>query len=335
MSLGLAGFHTGVAIAKQTGAGTVATTGFVFLPAEDADSLDYGQSYIQRNPAYGLRTNPAEFHRRDAILPGGQLPSWAVGFGGTSLELITMLRAFFQNYSITDAGGGSSGYTWEFSPLTTNKAALGNYETYTVSKVTGLSGTRNVYFRDCLGVGLDLSWSSGDLLKAKLGVQAITTSIDGTPSGWGSVPTVLNTIGAAEQTWYLYINSGTHTLYPSDTSSSWNFAAPDITTAGGTNRGRITPGVFSGNCTLTVPRNGDLWQALEDAGDAYGTLRCALTPSTTIDGTIATTSNIYMYGKCLRAAMPAGPAEDVTDTLEMNVHAVKWSLLSAVGSSGI
>lgn len=336
MSIGLAGFHTGVAIAKQGTNGTAATTGYVFLPAEDADSLDYGQTYIQRNPAYGLRTNPGEFHRRDYYLPGGQLPSWAVGFDGSSVALLTLLRAFYQNYTITDAGGGSSGYTWGFSPLTANKAGIANYETYTVSKVTGLSGTRNIYYRDCIGVGLDLSWSAGDVLKAKLGVQSISTTINGTPSGWGSVPTVWRTIGAAEQVWTLFNAGGTFTLYPSDVSSSVSFAAPDIAAAGVGYRARITPGVFSGNCTLTVPRNGDMWQAIEDAGDVLGTLRCVMSPASTfISGTIAAIGTAFWFGKLLRTPMPAGPTEDVTDSLELNVHNHTWSVLSAVGSAAI
>lgn len=337
MSIGMAGFQTGVAIAKQGVNGTAATTGYVFLPAEDNDSLDYGQNYIDRSPAYGLRTKPAEFHRRDYIMPGGQLPSWAVGFGGSSVELLTVLRCFYQNYTITDAGGGSSGYTWAFSPLTTNKASLANYETYTVSKVTGLTGTRNVYYRDSLGIGLDESWSAGDVLKMKLGVQSITTSIAGTPSGWGAAPTTLRTIGASEQAWYLYINSGTHTLYPTDLSSSVNFAAPDIAGAGLGYRARITLGDMSGNCTLTVPRNSDVWQALEDAGDAYGTIRRVLSPASTyVTGTLnAITANTYWYGKLLRDPMPAGPSEDVTGPIEMEVHNYTWSLLSAVGSAAI
>ena len=47
------------------------------------------------------------------------------------------------------------------------------------------------------------------------------------------------------------------------------------------------------------------------------------------------TATEYWFGKCLRAPMPAGPAEDVTDTLEMNVHNHTWSVLSAVGSAAI
>jgi hypothetical protein len=337
MSIGLAGFHTGVAIAKQGTNGTAATTGFVFLPAEDADSLDYGQSYIQRNPAYGLRTNPGEFHRRDYYMPGGQLPSWAMGFDGSSVALLTLLRAFYQNYTITDAGGGSSGYTWAFSPLTANKSSIASYETYTVSKVTGLSGTRNIYYKDSIGVGLDLNWSAGDVLKAKLGVQSISTSISGTPSGWGAVPTVWRTIGASEQAWSLYISTGTFTLYPTDISSSVNFAAPDIAGAGLGYRARITPGIFSGNCTLTVPRNADVWQAIEDAGDVMGTFVCTLSPAATYtSGTLnAITATARWFGKLLRDPMPAGPSEDVTGALEMNVHNHTWSVLSAVGSAAI
>ena len=88
MSVGIAGFQTGMMFAKQATSGTLATTGFMLLPMEDNDSLTHGQAYIERNPAYGQRTQASGMHTRDHTMPGGDMGAVAMGMDGTSLAAV-------------------------------------------------------------------------------------------------------------------------------------------------------------------------------------------------------------------------------------------------------
>ena len=124
MSTGIAGFQTGVMIAKQATSGTLATTGFMLLPAEDNDSLTHGQTYLDRKPTYGNRTQASSMHTRDYTMPGGDLPAWALGMDGTSLALIHMCRMFFQNYSITDGTAAIGSHAWAFTPRASHSGLL-------------------------------------------------------------------------------------------------------------------------------------------------------------------------------------------------------------------
>jgi hypothetical protein len=336
MSTGIAGFQTGVMIAKQATSGTLATTGFMLLPAEDNDSLTHGQTYLDRKPTYGNRTQASSMHTRDYTMPGGDMPAWAIGIDGTSLALLAVCRLFFQNYSIANSATGIGSHAWTFTPRSTNPSTLASYELYSVAKVTGQSGNANEWYRDCVGVGLAGAWSAGEALTLKPTIQSMAYSLAGTPSGWGGNATDLKVIGASTLCVTASTNGTDYTTYPSSLSFNFAYEAEDIAGAC-TNRARITLGDFSGEASLTVPRNSDLFNIVETNGDIAGTLAIRLRPSGTYDtGSQGTyTSNLYMYGKYLRNDNPAGPSGDITADLEFHVQDVSWTTYSDLGSAAI
>ena len=334
MSIGIAGFSTGCMFALQTTDGTVATTGFMLLPAEDASGLTAGQAYIERNPSYGVRTQSSSFHSRGNTMPGGDLSSWAVGIDGTSLALIHQLRMFFQNYSISASAIGIGSHAWTFTPRAQNGTALDSYDLYTVVNVTGLASTTNEWYRDCIGVAMAGAWSAGDTLTIKSTVQSMAISQAGTPTGWGGAATALKVLDASTIGVTVGVDGSTYTMYPSALSWNWTYNAEDIVGAG-SDRARITPAHFSGDASLTVPRNSDMYAIAETNGDVAGTLTLALRPSGTYStgGTGTYTNNIVMYGKFLRPDKPSGPGGDITGDLQLHVQDVSWLLYSDVGSS--
>lgn len=337
MSVGIAGFQTGVMFAKQATSGTLATTGFMLLPAEDNDSLTSGQNYIDRRPTFGNRTQPSGMHTRDYTMPGGDMPGWALGMDGTSLAFLHLCRMFFQNYSIASSDVGIGSHAWTFTPRSTNPSALSSYELYTVVGVTGLADdSKNAWYRDCVAVGMAGDWSAGDALTLKNTIQSMAISYDGTPSGWGGTADDLKVIGAASLCVTASVNGTDYTMYPS--SVSWNFSynADDIPGAC-TNRARITLGDFSGDASLTVPRNSDLYNLVETDGDIAGTLALKFRPSGTYDtgGQGTFTSDLTIYGKYLRNDYPTGPSTDVTADLQFQVQDVSWTTYSDLGSAAI
>jgi len=100
-------------------------------------------------------------------------------------------------------------------------------------------------------------------------------------------------------------------------------------------RARMTPGNFTGNSTLTLPRNTDMYALAETNGDIAGTLTVRLRPSGNYTtGSLGTyTNDIKMYGKYMRPDKPAGPGGDVTGDLEFHVQDVSWLCYSDLGSS--
>lgn len=335
MSVGIAGFSTGIAIAKQATAGTLATTGFAILPAEDSDSLTHGQTYRDRGAAYGLRTQPASFYARDATMPGGDMPSWALGMDGSSSALLAISRMFFQSYTIATAAGVGT-FLWTFAPHAANKAALSSYETWTLAKVTGLAGDTNEWYRDCMAVAMAGNWAPGEALTIKPTIQSLAFSHAGTPSGWGAAPTALKTIGAPNLGVAAHVTGSVYTLYPSAVSWNWTYNAEDIAGAG-VNRARITYGNFSGDCSLTVPRNSDLYAAVETYGGTIGTIAIALRPTGNYasGGAGTLTADLYMYGMFNRLDKPAGPGGDITDEMTMKVQNVSFQVYSDIGSAAI
>ena len=336
MSVGIAGFQTGVMMAKQSAAGTLATTGFMLLPAEDNDSLTHGQEYIDRNPTYGNRTQASGMHTRDYTMPGGDMPAVALGMDGTSLAFLGLCRLFFQNYSIASSATGIGSQAWTFTPRSSNPTTLGGYELYTVAKVTGLAGDRNEYYRDCVATGLAGEWSAGEALTLKPTIQSMAHSFGGTPTGWGGAATDLKIISASALCVTAGVNGTDYTPYPSSLNFNFEYESEDIPGAC-TNRARITLGAFSGEASLTVPRNTDLYNIVETNGDIAGTLTLALRPSGSYDtGSQGTfTSNLTMYGKYLRNDNPAGPGGDITADLEFHVQDVSWTTYSDLGSVAI
>lgn len=336
MSVGIAGFQTGVMFAKQAASGTLATTGFMLLPAEDNDSLTHGQSYIDRNPTFGNRTQASTMHTRDYTMPGGDLPAVALGMDGTSLAFLNLCRLFFQNYSIASSDTGIGSHAWTFTPKSSNPTTLGGYDLYTVAKVTGLAGNTNEYYRDCVATGLTGAWSAGEPFTLKPTIQSMAYSFGGTPSGWGGAATALKTISASTLCVTASVNGTDYTPYPSSIDFNLMFEAEDIAGAC-TNRARITLGAFSGDASMTVPRNTDLFNIVETNGDIAGTIAIRFRPSGTYDtGSQGTyTSNLYLYGKYLRNDNPAGPGGDITADLEFHVQDASWTTYSDLGSSAI
>ena len=338
MSIGIAGFSTGVMFAKQANAGTLATSGFMLLPAEDTGGLSAGQVYAERNPSYGMRTQASSMHSRDYTMPGGDMANWAVGIDGSSLALLHMLRMFFQNYSIISGTGQIGSHAWEFTPRPQNGDSLSDYDLYTVVNITGLSGNKNEWYRDCMSMAMAGDWSPGNPLTGKQSIQSMAYSHAGTPSGWGSAADDLKVITAPTLCTQVTVDGSTYQLYPSAVKWKWTLNAEDIVGAcSDSGRARMTPCHFSGEATLTIPRNSDLYAIVETNGDIAGTIALNLRP----DGNYTTgamgtyTGNIRMYGKFLRSAMPSGPGGDVTDDLVMHVQDVSWLQYSDLGSSAI
>jgi len=336
MSTGIAGFQTGVMFAKQATSGTLATTGFMLLPAEDSDSLTHGQTYLDRKPTYGNRTQASYMYTRDATMPGGDLPAWALGMDGTSLALLHMCRMFFQNYSITSGTASVGSHAWAFTPRSANPALLSSYDLYTVAKVTGLTGNANEWYRDCVGVAMAGAWSAGEALTLKTTIQSMDFSLAGTPSGWGGTATNLKVIGAPSLCVTASTNGTDYTTYPSSVGFNLMFETEDIAGAC-TNRARITTGQFGGDASLTVPRNSDLFNIVETNGDIAGTIALAFRPSGTYStGASGTyTSNLLIYGKFDRNDSPAGPSGDITADLQFHVCDAAWTVYSDLGSAAI
>jgi len=338
MSIGIAGFSTGIMFALQANDGTLATTGFMLLPSEDASGLTPGQVYLDRNPSYGVRTQASSFHTRDHTMPGGDMASWAVGIDGTSLALIHNLRMFFQNYSIADSITGIGSHAWTFTPRAQNGTALDAYDLYTVVNITGLAGNTNEHYRDCMSMAMAGAWSAGDALTIKQTIQSMAITQDGTPSGWGNAATELKVISAPTLCVTAAVDGSTYSLYPSALSWNWTYNAEDIVGACSTDgRARITPAHFSGEASLTIPRNSDMYAIAETNGNIAGTLTLALRPSgnyaTGLLGTY--TNDITMYGKFLRPDKPSGPGGDITGDLQLHVQDVSWLMYSDLGSSVI
>ena len=280
MSIGISGFSTGLMFAKQATDGTLATTGFMLLPAEDASGLTPGQVYIDRSPAYGLRTQASGMHTRDHTMPGGDMPSWAVGIDGTSLALIHNLRMFFQNYSIANSATGIGSHAWTFTPRAQNGTALDAYDLYTVVNVTGLAGDRNEHYRDCISMKMAGAWSPGSPLSIKQTIQSMDITQDGTPAGWGGAATELKVMNASSLCFTAEVDGSSYTLYPSSFGFNWDMNAEDIVGAcTSSGRARMTPGNFTGDSTLTLPRNTDMYALAETNGDVAGTLTVRLRPS--------------------------------------------------------
>jgi len=336
MSIGISGFSTGQMFALQANPGTLATTGFMLLPAEDSSGLTPGQVYIDRNPAYGLRTQASGMHTRDHTMPGGDLASWAVGIDGTSLALLHNLRMFFQNYSIANSATGIGSHAWTFTPRAQNGTALDAYDLYTVVNITGLAGDRNEHYRDCISMKMAGAWSPGSPLSIKQTIQSMDITQDGTPAGWGGAATELKVMNASSLCFTAEVDGSSYTLYPSSFGFDWDMNAEDIVGAcTSSGRARMTPGNFTGNSTLTLPRNNDMYALAETNGDVAGTLTVRLRPSGNYTtGSLGTyTGDIKMYGKYMRPDKPSGPGGDITGDLEFHVQDVSWLQYSDVGSS--
>ena len=324
MSIGNAAWQTEIRIGKQAGAGTVAGTMYS-LDIEGEDGLTKGQNYIERRPAYGGRVATSGMRKSDVYLPGGDLAPWAVGMDSDAREILMMMEMFYQN-SAFGSGGGTAPNSFTFTPITTQPAAVGSCELYSIQKVTAASTSNyDEQYLDCVASSLAWEWSVGNPLTITPGVQALSFSEVNLSTPDGAAAN-LPIVGASELAYSLTIAGTEYTLSPDSFSLSEDNNMGDHSAAGAAARNRFTFGHYSGEFSVNVPRNSDYGKIRNEAGDNVGTLAVAIRPSTGTytsgGGTLA--GDLTAYVQVNWQDMAAGGEGDMTGEIAGTVLSTSY-----------
>lgn len=332
MSAGHGAWESRIDIGYQDSGAGADPGAWYTLQLEAADSLSFGPVMLDRNPTYGARTRPEESYKLDHELPAGNIGDWALKMDENNRGLLMLLDLFYQRSAVV-SGGTAAPDDWTFQPLGTY-TDHDSLHLYGIRKVVGDGGTRDEKYLDCIGNSLAWSWSAGNAFTLGVGINSLTAEYDAAAAADGTFGGVVLT--APEITPKLIINGTTYTIYPSAMSGNESNNLIDAPSASSAQRQRHVVGGFTGDVSLTLPRN-QMLSKIEDAVDNYytGTLQILFQPST---GTYTSGGGtLYArYQTYIRFDKPAPPVggdgELMLDVTGQIVGSSTWSIKSELAT---
>ena len=331
MSMGHGVWETSIAIGLQDTVDEVASDLYL-LKIDGSDSLTFGAQMMDRSPTYGNRLRPEQAYRKDTELPAGALGPWALRMDEDNRGLLMTLDMFYQRYNII-SGGTLAADDWTFQAIGTYNA-IASMHLYSVRKaIADGDGDYEIYV-DAIANGLSHSWSTGNGWAITPDIQSLTATVGTnatTGTDFGGI--VLDT---PEISPTMEINGTSYILYPSAISINESNNMPDASAAGVAQRPRLVIGNYSGDLSMTLPRN-TFTGKVKDAYDAdyTGTFKVAFRPSSgtysTGGGTLAADYTAYV-----KLDIPPNPAggdgEAMFELTGQLVQAATWLVKSDLSS---
>ena len=279
-------WETWIRFGVQSGQGTAAGTWYTY-DADGPDSLTMGEVPVDRASIHGNRTRPVQTYRKGHYMPGGALGAYPFHMGTESPELMALLHGHFGTYAVA-SGGGTAESTFTFAPIKA-QVATASWPYLTFQKDTGIAGAGEQYLDTAIDQ-LAGAWAvDNEYYAITPTVKALSGGTEGTITGNGTaISDGFFQTADISFTW-----NGT-VIYP--TSFDWTGmnAMPDGMAASNRGRTRMNIGDYTGNASLSGPREDD-WDAWFI--DHYG----AGTAGTMVmSGTLATSYGTLLGGGAIR-----------------------------------
>ena len=320
MSEATHGWETWIRFAKQAGQGTVGSTWFTY-DSDGADSLTQGEAPINRTGITGLRKPVAGAYRRGHYMPGGALGAYPFNMGTESTPLLLLLRNHCGSYAVA-SGGGTVESTFTFTPLTA-QVATADWPYLSWQKDTGIAGAGELYL-DSWTDELAINWAVDSqyttltpTIKALSGgtTQTITGDGTGLTAGFFDAATI-------SVTW-----NGT-AIYPTAIDWTSQNNTPDGIASSVRGRKRLSIGDFTGNVTLSMPRDSSFntWFVDQYGNATQGTLTISGTLSTDYGTTLSSDAlsfGLTSYLMVNPVTQPTGQGE-LIDSVVFTMN--DWSL---------
>ena len=241
------GWETWLALGVEANIGTFAAPTYLW-EGEGADSLTFGYQRTDARPVSGYRATQAASIRNTHQLPGGALPAMPIWMDGSSLMLLNVLKNHF-----VGSVGSTGGSVWTFSPATVQKATASFYG-LTCVKRTGIDGRAEAYAGGVIDE-LVLGGQHGGFITMTPTLKFLSGTHHATAGTGSFAPSIRPYFTFADTT----VSWQGESIYPNAWSLTSRNGIPDRLGPGVLRRVAYALGGWSGEASLTVPRDDSMW----------------------------------------------------------------------------